>query len=132
MYSDDALDREHVGPRQGSQSAFESFFRDGRQLVSHGFARFADNGDDSFAWIDASGAAGKRYDEKAVENGVGCVVADNDRRSGLTDFPADGRLKINPPDLTAPHEHRRRSAPRSTPALHAPAPGLPPWPDTLR
>ena len=47
--------------------------------------------------------AGERHDLHSVKKLVGCVVAHDDGRALSIDLPTNGRIKLNPPDLTPFH-----------------------------
>src|SRR5262249_45624402 len=69
------------------------------------------------ARVDPIHAGGERDDLNPVEVLVGGVVAHEDRRALLAHFAPDGRLKVDPPDVTAFHRPRLPRWPRPIPAL---------------
>ena len=103
LYLDGFLNLAHILHRKNTSAPEEPSLADGSQLIRYGLALFPFKNHDSLARIKAGRLAREGHDLHPIEKLVGGVVADDDGRAPLSDLPTNGRIEINPPDLTAFH-----------------------------
>jgi len=98
LYLDGFFNFAHILHGYNSCAFEESCFTNSSKLIRHGLTFFASKKDQCFTGIETVRLAGEGHNLDSVRKLIGCVVADDHGRALLPGFPADGRIKIDPPD----------------------------------